>query len=67
MPAIAPHTGKITTGQAAALAEVSSQTIINWLDQKRFSFERIGSGPRKIDEREFRAYLESQGFTIRKG
>jgi len=47
----------LTTGDLAKLFQVSSQTVINWLDQGRLPFERIGSGPRRIREVDALRYL----------
>lgn len=47
----------LTTGDLAKLFHVSSQTVINWLDQGRVPFERIGSGPRRIREVDALRYL----------
>ena len=35
----------LTTGDVAKLFNVSAQTVINWLEQGRLPFERIGNGP----------------------
>jgi len=48
----------LTTGDLAKLFHVSSQTVINWLDQGRVPFERIGSGPRRIREVDALRYLK---------
>ncbi|HSQ42235.1 MAG TPA: helix-turn-helix domain-containing protein [Fibrobacteraceae bacterium] len=48
----------LTTGDLAKLFHVSSQTVINWLDQGRIPFERIGSGPRRIRESDVLGYLK---------
>ena len=47
----------LTTGDLAKLFHVSSQTVINWLDQGRVPFERIGTGPRRIREVDALRYL----------
>jgi excisionase family DNA binding protein len=48
----------LTTGDLATLFHVSSQTVINWLDQGRVPFERIGAGPRRIREVDALRYLK---------
>ena len=40
----------LTTGEVAKLFHVSAQTVINWLDQGRMPYERIGRGPRRLTE-----------------
>jgi excisionase family DNA binding protein len=54
----------LTTGQAAVLASVSAQTIINWIDSGRIPARRIGAGPRKLDRQEFIRYLEGNGVSV---
>jgi len=53
----------LTTGDLAKLFHVSSQTVINWLDQGRVPFERIGSGPRRIREVDALRYLKQMKIT----
>ncbi len=48
----------LTTGDLAKLLHVSSQTVINWLDQGRIPFERISSGPRRVREVEALRYIK---------
>ena len=60
----------MTTSRAAELAGVTSQTIIDWCNTGKVTFERIGKGRRKILSAEFREYLiankiDSEGFTDR--
>jgi excisionase family DNA binding protein/PAS domain S-box-containing protein len=53
----------MTTGDIAKLLHVSAQTVINWLDQGRIPFERIGSGPRRVSAKNLLAYLEAEGIS----
>ncbi len=48
----------LTSGELAKLFDVSSQTIINWLDQGRMPYQRIGNGPRKIKEQDVLNFIE---------
>lgn len=48
----------LTSGDLAKLFEVSSQTIINWLESGRMSYQRIGNGPRKIKEQDVMNFIE---------
>jgi excisionase family DNA binding protein/PAS domain S-box-containing protein len=53
----------LTTGDVAKLFHVSAQTVINWLDQGRIPFERIGKGPRRITESNILRYIKELGIT----
>jgi excisionase family DNA binding protein len=53
----------LTTGEIAKLLHVSSQTVINWLDDGRIPFERIGRGPRRVSEINILRYIEEQGIS----
>ncbi len=55
---------QLTTGQAAALAGVSAQTITNWCEAGRVHAVRVGRGPRRIEKKPFTEYLRSQGITM---
>lgn len=47
----------LTTGDVAKLFNVSAQTVINWLEQGRLPFERIGNGPRRLTESNVLKYI----------
>ncbi len=53
----------LTTGEVAKLFHVSAQTVINWLDQGRMPFERIGRGPRRLTEEAVMRYVEEIGIS----
>jgi excisionase family DNA binding protein len=53
----------LTTGEVARLFHVSAQTVINWLDQGRISFERIGRGPRRLTEQKVLEYIKETGIS----
>ena len=53
----------LTTGEVAKLFHVSAQTVINWLDQGRMPFERIGRGPRRLTEEAVIRYVEEIGIS----
>ncbi len=53
----------LTTGEVAKLFHVSAQTVINWLDQGRMPFERIGRGPRRLTEESVMRYVEEIGIS----
>ncbi len=48
----------LTTGDVAKLFNVSAQTVINWLEQGRLPFERIGNGPRRLTEANVLRYIQ---------
>ncbi|MFC1584950.1 excisionase family DNA-binding protein [Fibrobacterota bacterium] len=53
----------LTTGEVAKLFQVSAQTVINWLDQGRMPFERIGRGPRRLTEETVLKYIKDIGIS----
>ncbi len=53
----------LTTGEVAKLFQVSAQTVINWLDQGRMPFERIGRGPRRLTEETVLKYIKEIGIS----
>ncbi len=53
----------LTTGEVAKLFQVSAQTVINWLDQGRMPFERIGRGPRRLTEESVLNYIKEIGIS----
>jgi len=53
----------LTTGEVAKLFQVSAQTVINWLDQGRMPFERIGRGPRRLTEETVLKYIRDIGIS----
>lgn len=53
----------LTTGEVAKLFHVSAQTVINWLDQGRMPYERIGRGPRRLTEESVMKYVEEIGIS----
>lgn len=53
----------LTTGEVAKLFQVSAQTVINWLDQGRMPFERIGRGPRRLTEEIVLKYIKECGIS----
>ena len=54
----------LTTGEVAKLFQVSAQTVINWLDQGRMPFERIGRGPRRLTESNVLNYIKEIGISL---
>lgn len=55
-PAYPEH---LTTGQASMLCKISTQTVINWIRQGRFSCYRVENGPRKIPTIEVQRFMEA--------
>jgi excisionase family DNA binding protein len=53
----------LSTGDAAKLFQVSSQTVINWLDQGRLPYDRIGKGPRRIAEVNILQFIKEIGVS----
>lgn len=53
----------LTTGEVAKLFHVSAQTVINWLDQGRLPYERIGKGPRRLTEQAVLSYIHDIGIS----
>jgi len=53
----------LTTGEVAKLFHVFAQTVINWLDQGRMPYERIGRGPRRLTEEAVLRYVEEIGIS----
>ncbi len=53
----------LTTGEVAKLFQVSAQTVINWLDQGRMPYERIGRGPRRLTEETVLNYIKEVGIS----
>ncbi|MBF0431910.1 MAG: PAS domain-containing protein [Fibrobacteria bacterium] len=53
----------LTTGEVAKLFQVSAQTVINWLNQGRMPFERIGRGPRRLTEESVLKYIKTVGIS----
>ena len=54
----------LTTGEVAKLFQVSAQTVINWLDQGRMPYERIGRGPRRLTETTDLNYIKEIGISL---
>lgn len=48
----------LTTGEIARLFNVSAQTVINWLDQGRMNYSRMGRGPRRVAEKDVMKYID---------
>jgi excisionase family DNA binding protein len=48
---------RLSTAEAAKVAGVSAQTVINWCEAGRFDYSRHGRGPRYIHRDSFIAYL----------
>ena len=53
----------LTTGEVAKLLHISSQTVINWLDQRKLPFERIAKGPRRISETAVLNFIYDNGIS----
>ena len=53
----------LTTGEVAKLFQVSAQTVINWLEEGRMPFERIGKGPRRLTEAAVLDYVARIGLS----
>ena len=51
----------ITTGDAAAIATCSKQTIINYIDKGDIVATRMGDGPRRVGVESFRKFLRESG------
>ncbi len=54
----------LTTGDLSELFQVTSQTVINWLEEGRIPFERIGRGPRRVSEQAALRYIEESGLSV---
>ena len=52
----------LKTGDIARALNCSSQTVINWLNEGRIPFARVGTGPRLVLERDFCDYLEKMNL-----
>jgi excisionase family DNA binding protein/PAS domain S-box-containing protein len=52
----------LTTGEAARLLGVTSQTVINWMESGRLPFLRVERGRRKVRAADLRALIESAGI-----
>lgn len=55
---------RLTTGQVATICDVSAQTVINWLDCGRFTFTRLGRGPRRIPAVEVADFLQKNNHPM---
>jgi len=52
----------LTTGQAARLLGVTSQTVINWMESGRLPFVRVGLGRRKVRPEDVQALIDRNGI-----
>ena len=52
----------LTTGEAARLLGVTSQTVINWMEAGRLPFLRVRNGRRKVRSSDLRAFIEAAGI-----
>ncbi len=48
----------LTTGEIAKLFQITSQTVINWLEEGRMPFDRVGPGPRRVTEMALLHYIQ---------
>lgn len=48
----------LSTGEVAKLLDVSTQTVINWVNQEKLVAGRIGNGPRKIKAESVKKFIE---------
>lgn len=54
----------LTTTFIAQLLKVTPQTVINWLENGQLPFNRVGRGPRKVDESDLLKFLEERGIPL---
>lgn len=52
----------LTTGEAAQLLGVTSQTVINWIASGKLSAVRVGRGRRRVSEASLRLLIEQNGI-----
>lgn len=55
---------KLTTGDIANLFQVSSQTVINWIETGKMKYDRIGKGPRKVSQDEVLKFIKEENYSI---
>ena len=53
----------LTTGEIAKLFQITSQTVINWLEEGRMPFDRVGRGPRRVTEVALLNYIQQTGLS----
>ena len=53
----------MTTGEIAKLFQITSQTVINWLEEGRMPFDRVGRGPRRVTEAALLNYIQQTGLS----
>lgn len=56
----------LTTGQAARLLGVTSQTVINWMESGVLPFVRVGLGRRKVKPEDLQAVIDRNGIPASK-
>jgi excisionase family DNA binding protein/PAS domain S-box-containing protein len=52
----------LTTGDAARLLGVTSQTVINWMEAGKLPFVRVGKGRRKVRPADMQRLIEVSGI-----
>lgn len=64
LAAATQQTLTLSTGQAAQIAGVSAQTVVNWIGAGRLAAKRIGTGPRRILKDDLIQFLRESGFEV---
>ena len=54
----------VTTGEIAKICEVSSKTVISWIDRHQLESFRIDRGPRKVNISNLFSFLSEKGFPV---
>jgi DNA-binding transcriptional MerR regulator len=54
----------VTTGEIAKICEVTSKTVIAWIEKKQLNSFRIGNGPRKVKVSDLYEFLVEKGFPV---
>jgi excisionase family DNA binding protein len=54
----------VTTGEIAKICEVTSKTVIAWIEKKQLKSFRIGNGPRKVKVTDLYEFLVEKGFPV---
>lgn len=57
-------TDSLTTGQVGVICGVTPQTVINWIEGGKFSFTRLGRGPRRIPAGQVLDFLKKNNAPI---
>ena len=54
----------VSTGEIAKICQVSSKTVISWIEKKQLRSFRIGTGPRRVALRDLHAFLNAKKFPV---